>query len=97
MNPSASVKYTVDAGWLILRGQGTRTPGTGGFAQFANHAVNLVANPLYCGPGFSWGDQQIHDIASGVTGAGNLETWVRIGVNHHLEFVVDRLASYSGP
>ena len=97
MNPSASVKYTVDNGWLILRGQGTRTRGSGGFAQFRAHAINLVANPQYCGPGFSYGDQLISDIATGAAGAGNLETWVRIGINHHIEFVVDRLASYNGP
>jgi hypothetical protein len=97
MNPSASVKYTVDQGWLIIRGQGTRTRGSGGFQQFITHAQQLVHDPLYCGPAFSFGDNLIHDIATGATGPGNLETWVRIGVNHHIEFVVDRLASYAGP
>lgn len=97
MNPSASVKYTVDQGWLILRGQGTRTRGSGGFTQFRNHAQQLVAHPLYCGTAFSFGDNLINDIATGAVCPGNLETWVRIGVNHHIEFVVDRLASYSGP
>lgn len=97
MNPSASVKYTIDDGWLIIRGQGTRTPGTGGFSQFLAHAALLVSRPEYCGANFSWGDEMISDIAAGTQGSGNLETWVRIGVNHHIEFVVDRLASYAGP
>lgn len=97
MNPSASIKYTIDMGWLLLRGQGTRTPGTGGFSQFVAHAKNLIASHYYCGPAFSWGDETINEIASRNIGPGNLETWVRIGVNHHIEFVVDRLANYAGP
>lgn len=97
MNPSASVKYTIDQGWLIIRGQGTRTRGSGGFSQFRAHAVTLANHPLYCGAAFSFGDNLINDIATGAATPGNLETWVRIGVNHHIEFVVDRLASYSGP
>jgi len=34
MNASASIRYTTDEHWLVMRGQGIRAEGSAGFAQF---------------------------------------------------------------
>lgn len=93
MNPSASVRYTREDYWLVLRGQGVKTPGGGKYTQFLTHATTLVAHHAYCGAGFSAADQEISDIAAGTATPGNLETWVRIAVNHHLTFVTRQLSA----
>lgn len=93
MNPSASVRYTWDDKWFVLRGQGTRSRGSLGFQQFFNHADTLHSMLQYRGPRFSFGDERIENIHFRQETQGNLETWVTIGVNHHLAEIVDRLAS----
>ncbi|QDQ87721.1 hypothetical protein FMZ60_09045 [Alcaligenaceae bacterium SJ-26] len=93
MNPSASVRYTYDNSWLLLRGEGTRNRNGRGFAQFQDHAINLVRMPQYRGENFSFGDQKIARIARGEESQGNLETWVTIGINHHIAEIVDRLSN----
>jgi hypothetical protein len=93
MNPTASVRYTFEDTWLLLRGQGTRTRGGPGFSQFLTHADNIVTMPQYRGPAFSFGDAKIMRIHHREEGQGNLETWVTIGVNHHIAEIVGQLAT----
>lgn len=93
MNPTASVRYTFEDNWILLRGQGTRTRSGPGFAQFMDHADKLVAMRQYRGDHFSFGDRRIRRIHRRKEGQGNLETWVTIGVNHHLAEIVGQLAS----
>lgn len=94
MNPSASVRYTHDDDWLLLRGEGTRNRGGRGFSQFQDHAVALVQRPEYRGPDFSYGDFKISQIAQGIDGNGNLETWVTIGINHHIAEILDQFSNF---
>ena len=84
MRPSATLKYTADDEWVLLRGRSVRGRRYGGFGQFQTHCQQLIAMPEYCGRNFSWGDEYIDDCAQGNASTGNLETWVRVGVNHHL-------------
>jgi hypothetical protein len=93
MNPTASVRYTFKDTWILLRGQGTRTRGGQGFAQFLGHADTIVAMPQYRGEPFSFGDGKIMRMHRRAEGQGNLETWVSIGVNHHIAEIVGQLAS----
>ncbi|WP_374300485.1 hypothetical protein [Paracoccus sp. (in: a-proteobacteria)] len=93
MNPTASVRYAFEDTWVLLRGQGTRTRGGQGFAQFLGHADTIVAMPQYRGAPFSFGDAKIMRIHQRVEGQGNLETWVSIGVNHHIAEIVGQLAT----
>lgn len=92
MNPTASVRYTFEDTWILLRGQGTRTRGGQGFAQFLGHADTIVAMPQYRGEPFSFGDGKIMRIHRRAEGQGNLETWVTIGVNHHIAEIAGQLA-----
>ncbi len=93
INPTASVRYTYEQNWLLLRGQGTRTRGSGGFDQFYNHADNLYAMQEYRGEAFSFGDEKIARIHRREDRQGNLETWITIGVNHHIAEIVGQLAN----
>lgn len=92
MNPTASVRYTFEDSWILIRGHGTRTKGGGGFEQFYDHADTIVSLPEYRGETFSFGDEKIMRIHRRQERTGNLENWVSIGVNHHIVEIVGQLA-----
>lgn len=84
---SASIRYTITDDWLIVRGRSLKGPVHGGFGQFQQLCGQLVANPAYSGPTFSWGDEYIDQCGRGQVGTGNLTTWRSVGTNHHITFV----------
>ena len=80
-----NVRYTLPQDFLICRG--VSTTGYGGVdmdKQLVGHAKDIVSysgrHRISC-----WGDGEIDNIASGKTSQGNLETWVQISVNRHIE------------
>ncbi len=89
MRMGAKVKYTTTDSWLIVKGRGIKG---NGFEQFRELSKQIMELKDYCGPEFSWGDDYIKKCAEGTEGPGNQTTWVRVGVNHHMEFVLDQLA-----
>ncbi|NJL73243.1 MAG: hypothetical protein HC888_17745 [Candidatus Competibacteraceae bacterium] len=91
---AASIRYTVQNDWLIVRGMGTRTRGAGGFSQFCQGASTLRQLPQYCGASFSAGDAEIDAIGQRTTKCGNLETWLWIGINHHVTFAVRQIQNF---
>jgi hypothetical protein len=93
MSASASIRYTADQSWLVLKGKSLRKSG---FEQFFGVCQDLVGRPEYSGPNFSWGDKYICDCADGMDGPGNLTTWRKVGTSHHLAFAVRQLANLSG-
>lgn len=93
VKPSASIRYTIDKAWLIIKGPNVRD---NGFAQYRDHCRTLVASPEYMGPGFSYGDLYIEQCAAGVGRTGNLTMWRQVGTNHHLQKVVADIANLSG-
>lgn len=93
---SAAIRYTVTTEWLIFRGRSLRLPGA--YKQFPALCQQLVADPQFCGSGFSWGDDQIVGYASGnLPGTGNTTTWRAVGTNHHVTFVARQVASRFAP
>jgi hypothetical protein len=90
MKPSASIRYTTDKDWLVVKGRNLREYS---FDQFYEVCRNLIARPEYCGPAFSWGDWFINECADGRRGPGNLTTWRQVGTSHHLAFVVNQIAN----
>lgn len=93
-NPSASIRYTTDTYWVIMRGEGLRTPGSAGHAQYPANAELLCGRKEFRGPEFSSGDAYIWRIASRQDPrTGSPETWLRAGINHHLTFVARQVAS----
>ncbi len=93
MRPSASIRYTAEEAWLVLKGQNLRD---NGFAQFHQVCRDLIRRPEYSGGDFSWGDRYIYDCASQRTGPGNLTTWRKVGTSHHVAFAVRQLATHYG-
>jgi hypothetical protein len=93
-NVSASARYTSDEDWLVMRGEGLRSKGSPGYAQYPAIAALLCDQKEYRGPDFSSGDHYIWQIASHeLATTGNPETWLRAGINHHLVAVIRQLAA----
>jgi hypothetical protein len=89
LTPSASIRYTIDGHWLIMRGQNLKRHG---FVQFHSLSASLVNHEAFSGSDYSSGDRFISECAKRATGTGNLTTWRKVGNNHHITLVVDRLS-----
>lgn len=90
-NPSASIRYTADDHWVIMRGEGLFNDNGPGNAQYGANAQLLCEREEFCGRGFSYGDRYIDDLCKGF-GTGTPETLLRAGTNHHITFVTDQLS-----
>lgn len=93
MRPSASIRYTCETAWLVLKGRNLRDYG---FAQFHDLCRDLIERQEYSGRQFSWGDEYIDDCAAERVGRGNLTTWRKVGTSQHLVFVADQIATVTG-
>jgi hypothetical protein len=92
MRPSASIRYTTDDAWLILKGKNLKIHG---YQQFHDVSKSLLKSPAYSGPQFSWGDRYISDCAKGRVSCGNLTTWRRVGTSHHIAYVTQQVANHT--
>jgi len=94
MSPSASIRYTIQAEWLILKGRSLRRFK---FDQFHALSKALINSSEFYGKDFSEGDAFIHKCGTDFeSGTGNLTTWRFVGTNHHIESVTQQLASQFG-
>jgi hypothetical protein len=83
-----NVRYTRVADFLICRGVATTGYGAVDMdVQLLGHAQTIVAAPNRARLAHCWADNQIDQIAAGTAGPGNLESWVRLSVNRHIERV----------
>lgn len=87
------VKYASDSDWLVVKARSVKK---GGFQQYHELAQYITEQEVYVGPSFSWGDAFIKNCAVRQVGPGNHMTWVKVCVNHHVEFVVAQLANLNG-
>jgi hypothetical protein len=94
MRPSASIRYTTDDAWLILKGKNLKNYG---YQQFHDVSKSLLRSSAYSGPQFSWGDRYISDCAKGKASCGNLTTWRRVGTSHHIAYVTQQVANHTSP
>ena len=97
MNISASLRYTTDDYWVIMRGEGLRNEGGAGFDQYPANAELLMQRQEYCGAEFSYGDRYIFERPSKKENPGNPTTWIAAGVNHHITFVARQMAMLYAP
>jgi len=93
IKPSATIRYTANNSWFIVKGPNVRDHG---YEQFRGHCGTVITSPHYLKPEFSYGDRYIDDCASGVAKTGNLSTWRMVGTNHHIEKVVSDVSSLFG-
>ncbi len=93
MRASASIRYTTENAWLVLKGRNLRD---NGYGQFHQVSAELIQSAEYEGPEFSKGDEYIYECACRRDGPGNLTTWRKMGTSHPLAFVVRQLATQYG-
>jgi hypothetical protein len=86
-NANGKIRYTEGPFLHYFRGHALFDPEGDGFGQYRQIAKRVVESSAYQGRGFSAGDQAIYDCAVGLHGPGNLATWVRNDLNHHLTYV----------
>lgn len=91
LKPSATIRYTADDSWFIVKGKNVRDYK---FEQYRDLCRTVMESPHFMGPGFSWGDEYIEKCAAGSASTGNLTTWRGVGTNRHIEKVVFDIASY---
>ena len=98
-NVSASVRYTNDENWEILRGEalnhvkknGEKGPG---HKQYLAHAREIIKQSFYKKADYSFGDSEINRMAAPTNDkTGNPKTWLTIGINHHLTLAARQVAS----
>lgn len=94
MQMSANIRYTTENNFLISRGRSIKKHG---WVQAMNLCNTIINHPQYNGQNYSWGDQYIYDCANGNSSTGNAETWRRVGTNHHLTLVTNRISSFLAP
>jgi hypothetical protein len=106
VNPSATIRYTIDDNWYIVKGKKVKKDKKdegekvkdkkSGFEQYRDLSKSIINSKYYFGPIFSWGDDFIQCCASGGK-TGNLSTWRQVGTNHHIAKVVRDIASFYAP
>jgi hypothetical protein len=83
-NYSASIRYTTEHEFVILRGEGVLNDGGPGFGQYNGWATLLVGMPDYFGATFSAGDYYVAERAEHWKSSGNAQTWLQAGLSHHV-------------
>lgn len=94
-NPSASIRYTLEDAWVVVRGEGLRNPKGAGFKQYPAQAQLLAGQAIFKGENFSSGDAYIAEKAKDINTkkTGNPKTWLEAGLNHHLTLVANQIAN----
>ncbi len=93
VKPAASIRYSADDIWFILKGSNVRD---NGYEQYRKMCRELVSSPHFSGADCSYGDKYIADCAKGTGKTGNLSMWRCVGTNHHLEKVVRDVSNLFG-
>jgi hypothetical protein len=83
-NYSASIRYTVENDFVVLRGEGVLNKNGPGFDQYNGWAKLLLEMPEYFGASFSTGDRYVAERASNWRSSGNAQSWLQAGFSHHV-------------
>ena len=95
---SATIRYTLDNRWLLIKGVGTRKKLPS--EQFPDLAIQLIyghLNTYFFGKYHCEGCSGIQEAADGMPRLGSLEVWRRLGTIHHITTVVQGLAALTFP
>jgi len=95
MSYSASIRYTVEDSWILMRGENVFRRGGPGFHQYPDLAIMLCDLPQYCGESYSSGDRYIKEISLQTTETGAAPQWLQAGINHHIAYVVRQLTNFN--
>lgn len=89
IRPSATIRFTGDADWVIVK---ERWAQRYGFTQFRQASATLMGEAEYVSSQHCAGCEFIEACAQGGA-TGNLTTWRRVGTVHHLTQTASQLAS----
>lgn len=93
--PSASVRYTSDMKYIIMKGEKPSNEGASSAAdQYRAHSQILVERREYKRSKPSYGDDYFYYLSTGAK-VGRAETVLRAGINHHITHVVHQIANLS--
>lgn len=98
MQVSASIRYSLEEEWLLIKGQSTRSRRPG--EQFPALAQKLVYGSLrsrFYGAAHCDGCRSMKAAADGESGLGSPEVWRQLGTIHHISVVTQALASLPWP
>ena len=93
VKPYATIRYTIDNAWYIVKGDNIRDEKYGKFGQYRKLSKIVMDSRYYYNSSFSWGDEYIQKCANGGE-TGNLMMWRQIGTNHHIVKVTQDIASF---
>ena len=94
LKPLATIRYTIDGGWYIIKGENVKDEKFGKFLQYHDLSKKLINSKYYYEAEFSWGDSFIQECANRRSKTGNLSTWRQVGTNHHIVKVTQDIASF---
>lgn len=91
--PSASIRYTLNNDWLVMRGQKGKNAQYLGYAQLLSQSEKF--STVFRGPKFSYGDAYIFEKGKDVksVNTGNATNWLTVGINHHLAHTIDQISN----
>jgi Beta protein len=92
MRMSASVRYTTENAWMVVKGRNVRQFG---YDQYYDLSRIIHDHADYAGESFSWGDDYIAKCARREEGPGNATTWRKVATNHHISRVTQDLVVHS--
>ena len=93
MSPLFKIRYTFDSFFVILKGQTIKKGGLDS-DNVSELCKTLVDSRYFKGEKYSWGDEYIYIHSNNnASSYGNLTTWVKVGINHHITFVIDQLSN----
>ena len=91
LKPFVTIRYTIDNGWYIVRGENYKDFG---LKQYHELSRQILDSKYFFGTAFSWGDSYIQECANRSDRPGNLTTWRQVGTSHHIEKVTRDIASF---
>ena len=98
MAVSATIRYTLEEDWLLVKGESTKSIPPS--LQFPVLAARLVYGDLaqhFLGPDHCGGCSSIKAAADRAPRLGSAEAWRRLGTIHHISRVMDQLNSLTWP
>lgn len=93
MNPNSKIRYSFNDQYLFIVGKTIKDEG---HSQNHDLADILVNSGYFMGFNFSWGDSYISDCATKTANCGNMETWIKVGHNHHITLAARQNANLHG-
>ena len=98
MQVSATIRYTTEEHWLLVKGESTRSvPPSSQFPLLATRLVYGHLQQHFAGSAHCFGCQSIKAAADGASGYGSAGVWRKLGTIHHLSAVMRGLQNLTWP